>query len=134
MLPACRPYTLRAVVVIAVAVAGGLGVLARYGLDTFLQRRSDAVFPWSTFLINVSGCFVLALVIAILVDRWHAPDWLRIGATVGFLGGYTTFSTFAYETQNLIESRHLALALANGAGSVVAGVAAVYAGLFLGRL
>lgn len=134
MLPACRRYTLRTVVVIAVGVAGGLGVLARYGLDTFLQRRSEAVFPWSTFLINVSGCFVLALVIAVLVDRWHAPAWLRLGATVGFLGGYTTFSTFAYETQNLIESRHLALALANGVGSVVAGVAAVYAGLLLGRL
>jgi CrcB protein len=121
-------------VVIAVAVAGALGVLARYGLDTLIERRSDSLFPWSTLAINVTGCFLIGLAVALLVDRWHAPTWLRLGATVGFLGGYTTFSTFAYETQNLLESRHLLLALANGIGSVVVGVAAVYAGLALGRL
>ena len=83
---------------IAAVVAGGsLGTLARYGLDVAIERRSVSLFPWSTFTINLSGCFLVGLLIAALVDRHHAPHWLRIGLVVGFCGAYTTFSTFAQE-------------------------------------
>ena len=76
---------------LAVVLGGALGALARYGLDGMIERRTFSVFPWSTFAINVSGCFVAGAVVAALVDRHHLPPALRIGLVVGFLGAYTTF-------------------------------------------
>jgi fluoride exporter len=121
-------------VTVAVAIGGALGAVCRYGLDRLIERRSFAVFPWSTFAVNLSGCFLIGLVVAALVDRPHTPAWLRIGLVMGVLGGYTTFSTFAQETLDLIEESHLSLASAYTAGSVVIGVVAVLAGMQVGRL
>src|ERR1700751_5334764 len=107
-------------VAVGVAVGGGLGALARYGVDRFIERRSESVFPWSTFAINVSGCLVIGVVIAPLVDRHHVPAWIRAGLVIGVLGGYTTFSTFGQESLDLIEGPHHAgIALAYIAASVV---------------
>jgi CrcB protein len=60
-------------VTLAVAVGGAIGAVARYGVDRFIERRSFAVFPWSTFAINVSGCLLIGVAIAALVDRHHTP-------------------------------------------------------------
>jgi len=120
-------------VVAAVAAGGALGALARYGLDRVIERRSFSVFPWSTFAINVSGCFVVGLVIGALVDRHHAPQWIRAALVVGFCGAYTTFSTFAQETLDLAEANDYALAILNVSMSVVVGLIAVFAGQQLGR-
>jgi CrcB protein len=117
----------------AVGVGGALGAVARYSLDRLLERRTFTVFPWSTFAINLSGCLLIGVVIAALVDRHAAPGWLRVGLVMGFVGGYTTFSTFAQETLDLIEEGRVALAFAYAAGSVGLGVAAVLAGLTVGR-
>jgi len=117
----------------AVALGGALGALARYGLDRFIERRSFAVFPWSTFTINASGCLLIGIVIAALVDRHHTPLWLRIGLVMGVLGGYTTFSTFAQETLELIEEGDPGVAILYGVGSVVAGVLGVLVGMKVGR-
>ena len=119
---------------LAVAVGGALGALARYSLDRAIERRSVSLFPWSTFVINVSGCLVAGVVIATLVDRHHTPLWLRAGLVMGFVGGYTTFSTFAQETLDLVEEGRLALSIVYAAGSVGLGVAAVLVGIRLGRL
>ena len=121
-------------VALAVTVGGALGALSRYGLDAWIERRSASLFPWSTFAINVSGCLAVGFVIAALVDRHRAPQWLRIGLVLGFCGGYTTFSTFAQETLDLVEARDLGLALASVLASVVLGVVAVFVGMKLGRL
>lgn len=120
-------------VVVAVALGGALGALARYGLDRVIERRSFAVFPWSTFTINASGCLLIGVVIAALVDRHHTPQWLRLGLAMGVLGGYTTFSTFAQETLDLLEEGNVGIALAYAAGSVAVGVAAVFVGMLIGR-
>ena len=64
---------------LAVALGGAFGAVARYGLDRLIERRSDSLFPWSTFAINVSGCLVIGVVIAALVDRHHTPAWVRAG-------------------------------------------------------
>jgi CrcB protein len=120
-------------VALAVALGGSLGALARYGADRLIERRLDSLFPWSTFAINVSGCFAAGVLVAALVDRHAAPAWVRVGLVVGFLGAYTTFSTFAQETLDLVEARDVAIVLANALGSVVAGVAAVSAGSALAR-
>jgi CrcB protein len=120
--------------VLAVAFGGAFGALSRYGLDTLIEQRTDSVFPWATFAINISGCLAVGFIISALVDRRNAPDWLRTGLVVGFCGGYTTFSTFAQETYDLIAARDIAIAVASVTASVVLGVLAVLVGVRLGRL
>jgi CrcB protein len=122
------------VVALAVGVGGALGALSRYGLDRWIEQRVDGVFPWSTFVINLSGCFLVGFLVAAAVDRQHAPQWLRIGLVVGFCGGYTTFSTFAQETLDLLEGRELVVAVTSVTASVVLGVLAVVAGSKVGEL
>jgi fluoride exporter len=118
----------------AIAVGGSFGALARYGIDVGIERRADALFPWSTFIINLSGCFLVGVLIGTLVDRHPTPEWLRFGLVVGFCGAYTTFSTFAQETLGLVEERVAALALLTAAGSIVLGILAVFVGERAGRL
>ena len=118
---------------LSVALFGALGALTRYGVDLLIERHSASVFPLSTLVINLSGCVLAGAAVGGLVDRMHEPAWLTIGAVTGFLGAYTTFSTFAYETHDLLQSRHLALALLNAAVSVAAGIGGIYLGLFLVR-
>ena len=120
-------------VVLAVALGGAAGSLARYGLDRFIERRSFAVFPWSTFTINATGCLLIGLVVAALVDRDHTPAWLRLGLVMGVLGGYTTFSTFAQETLDLIEEGRLDVGAFYAFGSLAVGVLAVFIGMQIGR-
>jgi CrcB protein len=120
-------------IVFGVAIGGALGASARYGVDRLIEQRSSAVFPWSTFAINVSGCFAIGVLTAVLVERQHLPAWVRVGLVVGVVGGYTTFSTFAQEALELGEVHHVAIAFAYVAASVLLGLAAVYAGTRAGR-
>lgn len=117
----------------AIAAAGAVGVVARYGLDGLISARVPGPFPWATIAINVSGAFVLGLLFVILGERAGAPEWLRLALTVGFLGGFTTFSTYSLQTFILIDSGAYGLAAANAAGSVVAGLLAASAGVWVGR-
>jgi CrcB protein len=120
-------------VIVGVALGGAVGASARWLLDRLIEARSSAVFPLSTFTINITGCFLIGVVSAALVDRHHLPPWLRIGLVVGVVGGYTTFSTFAQETLDLADIHHVAIAFAYVVASVGVGLAAVYAGTSLGR-
>ena len=121
-------------VVIAVGLGGMAGALARYGLDRLIEHHVLSVFPWSTFTINVTGCFLAGVVAAALVDRHDLPAWVRAGVVVGFLGAYTTFSTFAQESRDLFVGGHVSLAVVNASASVVVGLLAVAAGSSVGRL
>jgi CrcB protein len=118
---------------IAVALGGAVGALARYGLDRLIEHHVVTVFPWSTFTINVTGCFLAGLAVAVLVDQHHLPAWVRTGVVVGFLGAYTTFSTFAQESRDLFAGGHASLAVVNATASVVVGILAVAAGTAVGR-
>ena len=118
---------------IAIGVAGALGALARYGVGGLISRRNQGAFPWETFVVNISGSFVLGFVFTAATERWALAPWLRSGITIGFLGAYTTFSTFMLETYRLTEDRAHGLAFANVVGSCVAGLVAVYLGVVLGR-
>jgi CrcB protein len=120
-------------IVFGVALGGALGASARYGVDRLIERRTSSAFPWSTFTINVTGCFVIGLLTAALVERQHLPAWVRVGLVVGVVGGYTTFSTFAQEALELGEVHHVAIAFAYIVASVAIGLAAVYAGTLAGR-
>ena len=118
---------------LAVAIGGAFGAVARFGIDRTMERRSFAVFPWSTFVINMSGCLLIGVVIAALVDRHHLPGWVRIGLVMGVLGGYTTFSTYAQESLGLLREGQAGVATLYAAGSVLIGLVAVYAGTLIGR-
>ena len=120
-------------VTVAVALGGALGAVCRYGLDRLIERRSFAVFPWSTFVVNVTGCFLAGVAVAVLVDRHDTPAWLRVGVVVGFLGAYTTFSTFAQESRDLAVGGHQLLAVTDAVTSVAGGIAAVALGTVVGR-
>jgi fluoride exporter len=120
--------------ILAVSIAGALGALARYGLDGLVSHRTPTSFPWGTFVINVSGSFLLGLLFVVMTERFRPDPWLRSAVTIGFLGAYTTFSTLSLESYRLLEDGAYGLAFANLLGSLAAGLAAVYAGVVLGRL
>ena len=117
----------------AVAVGGAFGASARYGFDRVLEDRTDSLFPWATFTINLTGCLLSALIVTIVVERLGAPTWLGVGLVTGFVAAYTTFSTLAFETYELFELRHALLGAVYAAASVGAGVMAIAAGQWLGR-
>jgi CrcB protein len=119
--------------VIAVGLGGASGALARYGLDRLIEHHLFTVFPWSTFTVNITGCFLAGAAVASLVDRHELPGWARAGIVIGFLGAFTTFSTFAQETRDLLVEGHHLLAFTNVAGSTIVGIAAVMAGVVVGR-
>ena len=97
-----------------------------------MVRPADE-FPWATFVVNVSGSFLLGFVVTVLGDRLALAPWLRAAVTTGFLGAYTTFSTVSLESYRLFEARSGALAVANLAGTVSAGLLALYSGVLAGR-
>jgi CrcB protein len=121
-------------VVMSVAVGGAFGAISRYGLDRVIEQRAESSFPWSTFVINVSGCLLVGFLVAAIVDRRSAPDWLRARRVVGFWGGYTTLSTFGQETLDRLEANDSVVAVLYVTASVAAGVLAVLAGARLARL
>lgn len=111
-----------------VALGGSVGALARYGLARAFPV-APGTFPTTTFLINVTGAFVLALLLETLLRRGTPEHWLRLLVGVGVLGAFTTFSTMATELALLWRDGDRALAVGYAAASVAAGVAAVVAGL-----
>jgi fluoride exporter len=120
-------------VVVGVALGGALGASARYLIDRAVEQHTFSVFPWATFAINLSGCFLIGIVGQALIDRHHLPAWLRVGLVLGVIGGYTTFSTFAQESLTLVEARHMAIAATYMVGSVGVGIVFVYLGGLTGR-
>ncbi len=116
-----------------VGLGGFLGANARYWLGGWVAQRYGTAFPWGTLLINVTGSFILGLFATWITERVVAPAHLRLLVAIGFVGAYTTFSTFEYETYQLIENGAAARALANVMGSVLAGFAAVWLGVRLAR-
>ncbi len=117
-----------------VGLGGFLGANARYLLGGVIAERWSTAFPWATFAINISGSFILGLFLAFAEERpWMHPS-SRLMFAVGFVGAYTTFSTFEYESIRLLQEGEMLLAFANIAGSVIAGLVAVFAGAALGEL
>jgi CrcB protein len=116
---------------VAIAVAGALGALSRYGVSLLVGARPRGSFPFATFVVNISGSFVLGFIAGAIGARFNPH--LRAALIVGFLGAYTTFSTFSLETVHLIEEGAMWVAAANVLGSVAAGLVAVYLGTLVGR-
>ena len=119
-------------IAIAVAIGGAVGSLARWWIGGLAQEAS-ATFPSGTLAINVAGSLLLGFLARYLLET-SAPPELRLALTVGLCGGFTTFSTFSYETVALLESGSLVRAAVYVTASVVLSIAATMAGLALARL
>lgn len=115
--------------VVAGAVAGAP---LRYLTDRAVQSRHDSVFPWGTFLVNVSGCLILGLVTG-AAAQGAASSHLQLLLGTGLCGALTTYSTFSYETLRLAETGSGLYAVANIAGSVTAGLGAAFVGVSLAQ-
>src|SRR5262249_40996768 len=120
-------------VFVAVAIGGSLGALARYGIDRALEQRVMALFPWSTFIVNMTGCFAAGGIISSLVHPHEGPGWVRGGLVTGSLGASTPSPTFAREPGDLRAARHLLVASLYVAASLAVGVFAVALGHVVGR-
>jgi CrcB protein len=116
-----------------VAIGGALGALARYALSAFLYGRLGTKFPYGTFFINITGCFILGLALSILDAHAELPSAWRLAIPIGFVGAYTTFSTFEFETYRATQGRP-AIALLYVVASVVLGYLAVYLGVRASRI
>ena len=114
-----------------IAVFGAIGTLARYGLQGIVQVRAATTFPYGTLLVNLSGCFLLGLIGQFTLNRLViSPDW-RVAIAVGFFGGYTTFSSFGWETAKMLEDGEWLRATAYVGASMVAGLLLSVAGIRL---
>jgi fluoride exporter len=117
--------------ILLVAIFGAAGTLARYGLQTLLQARAGLTFPYGTLFVNLSGCFLLGLIGQLMLSRVAiSPEW-RVAIAVGFFGGYTTFSSFGWETAKMMEAGEWARASAYVGTSVAAGLLLTVAGIRL---
>jgi len=115
----------------AIAAGGGLGSVIRYLLSRAFPGGSG--FPWDIFVINVTGCFALGLLMVYLLDAWPPRRLLRPFLAIGLIGGYTTFSTYAAGVVTLLHQHALALATAYALASVTAGLVATWCGITAAR-
>ena len=116
--------------VLIVFGAGGTGCVARYLVALAIGRRA---FPWATLAVNVVGSFLIVLVLEAALIRKDVPANLQLALTTGFLGGFTTYSSFDFETTRLVLDGHAARGVANAAVTLVACFAAGLGGLWLAR-
>jgi len=121
-----------------IALAGAFGTLARYGLDGLVQKIADfdpqSLFPWGIVVVNLSGCLAFGVLASMFEGRWAAGGDLRIVLLTGFLGAFTTFSTYIFEWTAMFQDGKWLAAAGNFTIHNVGGLAAMAVGLILGRL
>jgi CrcB protein len=120
-------------IAVAVAVCGAAGCLTRYFLSGWVYGVLGRDFPYGTFVVNILGAFIIGFLMEFGIRSTLVPPTLRVGLTVGFLGGLTTFSTFSYETFRLMEEGELLVAFTNVALSVLVCLLFTWTGIFVAR-
>ncbi|WP_200306341.1 fluoride efflux transporter CrcB [Streptomyces adelaidensis] len=131
--PRAAPWHGQAPVVAVVAIGGGIGAAARYSAS-LLWPTGAGGFPWTTFWVNVVGCFVIGLLMVLITERRAAHRLVRPFFGTGVLGGFTTFSTYAVDSRRLMEEGHPGTALAYLAATLLAALAAVWLAVTAARL
>ena len=119
---------------VLLAIAGGMGALARYGLAGFVQKTGGTTFPWGTVVVNLTGCFLAGLLWSLFENRWNVSGQTRTIVLVGFMGAFSTFSTFILETSTLLRSAQWLYAAANLTIQNGIGLLALFIGAALGRM
>jgi CrcB protein len=117
---------------IAISLGAIAGASSRYAIGLLLANWLGSQFPYGTLFVNLTGCFGMGFV-ATIASNWFSPDW-RLLLTTGFLGSYTTFSSYALDTTNLLRSPTETLALLYWAGSIAFGLLSFYLGRALAQL
>ena len=125
--------TVRLIKYLMVAIGGAAGALARFWLGGYVGERMGTKFPYGTFIINCSGSFVIGLIVTLLAERTHWNPNLRYLIPIGFVGAYTTFSTFEYETLKALQDGQILVASLNVVLSVFVGFLFVWLGVVAGR-
>lgn len=120
--------------VLLIGLGGAAGAITRYLVDGFIVERTGGGFPWGTLVINLTGSFALGLLFAMTAERAVLPAEVRGPLMIGFLGAYTTFSTFTVETDLLVKDGHVGVAFAYVTGSLVVGLLAAYVGIISIRI
>jgi CrcB protein len=120
--------------ILYISIAGVLGTLSRYGLSSLVQRLSGAGFPFGTLLVNVLGSLAIGFVMQLGLSTDLIPRSLRIAATIGFMGAFTTFSTFSYETVSYLQDGAWLLASLNILLNLALCLSATLLGMALGRI
>jgi len=119
--------------ILLAGLGGGAGSIARYLCHKYIISSALAPFPIGTFVVNVSGCFLIGLFHGLAMKNdWMNPEW-RFLLTTGFCGGYTTFSAFAYENFQLLKAGNIWIPILYIIASVLLGITAVFAGIALAR-
>jgi fluoride exporter len=119
---------------VLLALMGAVGTLARYGLQGLVQSWTGQGFPWGTLAVNVVGCFLFGLVWCLAEERMVISGQTRVIILVGFMGAFTTFSSFAFETGQLMRDSQWWMAVGNVAAQNILGVVFLFLGFALGRL
>ena len=116
-----------------VGIGGFMGAIARFWIEGYVTNKMGAKFPYGTFVINCTGSFIIGLIITLLAERTHwNPNW-RYLVPIGFVGAYTTFSTFEFETLRAVQDGQIVVAILNVVLSVTLGFLAVWLGVVAGR-
>lgn len=118
---------------LAVAAGGAVGAMLRYYLTLSGLSRTAQPFPTATFVINITGSFIIGFFLTLVTERMPINPHVRLAVAVGFVGAYTTFSTFEYETARLVEGKDFVYGLLYVVLSFAVGFAAVWAGILLAR-
>ena len=119
---------------LAVALGGALGAMSRYWVYDAFVRASESRFPWATLTVNITGSFFLGIAFVLITERAEMGPEVRGLVTVGFLGAFTTFSTFSLETVGLLEQGQLTAAISYVLSSVVVCIIAAWLGLTFSRV
>lgn len=117
-----------------VFLGGGIGAAARYGLQGLVYRFLPATFPYGTIAVNILGSFLIGFLMAFFEERFLVMPSLRVFLTIGVLGGFTTFSSFSYETVMLLRTGNYMLGGVNIVASVLTCLTATWIGMVLGKL
>ncbi|MDQ6995753.1 MAG: fluoride efflux transporter CrcB [Mariprofundaceae bacterium] len=118
---------------LAIATGGALGAVMRWYVAGMIQRLSGSAFPWGTLTVNVLGSFMLGFLFVWMLERVTVGELARLAVTVGFMGAFTTFSTFSVETVRLLQEGALSMALGNVFGQIVVCVSLAWLGMLLAR-
>jgi CrcB protein len=118
--------------ILAIGMGGFCGAIARHGFNLAFKRFAD--FPWSTFAANMTGCLLIGLLMALVLDRKMTSETMSAFLVTGFLGSLTTFSTFSMQSLELIQAGRFSAAMANILLNVIVGLSAVFLGMKLVRV
>ena len=117
-----------------IGLAGALGALCRYWLAGFVQQMTGQGFPLGTAMVNILGCFLFGFIATLIDERMVLPPEAKVYLLTGFMGAFTTFSTYTFETASLIRYSQWLLAGANILGQTLLGLMFLFMGIFLARL